>query len=114
MNKKTLLIILVAVSLGYLFGKSKDKPISNYTSTSYFPPSVSSSDSSLQNENDELKFKLDRAREMAEESVRASEDLEDRAMMRAITTGSFEDMQKHIDAEESADRAREVRDSLDR
>lgn len=85
-----------------------------YPSTSYFLPSYSSVDSSLQNENDELRAKLETARDMAEESVRSSVELEERALMRTITSGRFEDILKHIDIVESADRAMELRDSLDR
>jgi len=115
MNRNNIIFICIAICFGYFLGKPKnDNGFSNINSH-YVPPYLSPSNSSidLKTENEALRARLDDARYKADDAVRAAEDIEFDASMRAVTTGRFEDMLKGWDAEDAANKARELRSSLD-
>jgi hypothetical protein len=109
MNRNILILVGVAIFIGYLLGKSDSN--SSFNAHSGYSSTPSRGD--LEDENDELRQKLDDARDKAEDAVSAAEDVEDSATMRYLNTGRFEDQMRMHDAEDAADKAREARDSLD-
>ena len=110
MNRNILILLGIAIFIGYLLGKTGVNTGSSILS-GYSSSTPSQAD--LEDENDELRQKLDDARDKAEDAVSAAEDVEDSATMRYLTTGRFEDQMRMHDAEDAADKAREARDSLD-
>ena len=108
MNRNILILLGIAIFIGYLLGKTGVNTGSSILS-GYSTPSQAD----LEDENDELRQKLDDARDKAEDAVSAAEDVEDSATLRYLNTGRFEDQMRMHDAEDAADKAREARDSLD-
>jgi hypothetical protein len=103
---KTLLIVGAALFVGYLFGNSGEK---NNVRSSYAPVYVPSYSTSS-DRTDELREKMEDARNDLENALSNARDLEDRATMRWLQTGNFNDMMRMNDAE---DAARSIQSAID-